>query len=303
MPIVTAGEPWMIREDALRAMLRTPLAGLVPNQPSNPRPAYPDRDTNDPGYYALDGVGVIPIHGPIHRHSVYFDDLMAWAFGGISVDRIADAVRAADADPEVRSLLLSIDSPGGQASGIGELAGIIRSTTKPIAAYAEFLCASAAYYLASATGEILAAPGALIGSIGVVIPLVDTTGFQEAIGIKDIPIVSSQSPKKWPDETTEEGRSEYQRIADDLANIFVRDVAKYRGVEAETVLSDFGQGAVFIASEAKKAGMIDRVGSFADAHRKMSGPNRNRLAKRSQVSASAIASPMRVRFVPQTRRA
>lgn len=308
------GSPWLIERSAYDAMSRAarePRAGLVPGQSPAQPPPYPDRETRGPGYDLINGVAVIPVYGVIYAHSAFLDDLMAWAFGGVSIDALADALRCAVADPAARSILFSFDSPGGKVARTGEMAGLIRAagSVKPVAAYCEFLCCSGAYYLACACGEITAAPSALIGSIGVVLPLVDDSKFQETIGILDTPIVSSQSPDKWPDVATPEGRALYQRMADDMAGVFVADVARYRGVPASTVLSDFGKGGVMIASDAKRAGMIDKVGTFDDTLSKLSGPNRARLAvKRSAAISPANATisapvspsaPMRVRLVPQ----
>ena len=69
---------------------------------------------------------------------------------------IRESIEAALADPDVSSILLSIDSPGGVVSGTKELADYIASVRgqTPIAAYADGLCASAAFWLAAATGQI-----------------------------------------------------------------------------------------------------------------------------------------------------
>jgi ClpP class serine protease len=57
---------------------------------------------------------------------------------------------------------------------------------------------------------------------------------------------------------------------DDLAAIFVDAVALHRGVSADTVLSDFGQGGVFVGQHAVTAGLADRVGTFEQT---LSGPS------------------------------
>lgn len=279
----SAGSLWAIRRDALdalKASYRDARAGLVPGQSPTQPPDWPDRDASGPGYDLIDGVAVIPVYGVIYRHSTFLDDLMAWAFGGVSVDRLADALRAAVNDGAAKSILLTVDSPGGQVAGVGELAGLIRqaAAVKPLATYCESCCCSAAYHLACAAGEITAAPAAIVGSIGVIVCLTDDTGFQEMTGIKDVSVVSTQSPAKWPDVTTPEGLAVYQKLADEVADVFIADVAAYRGVPVATVLSDFGRGGVFLAADAKKVAMIDKVGTFADALSKLSGPGRARLA-------------------------
>lgn len=304
------GTLWLIHKpafDAYRLAAHRMFSGLVPGQSPAQPPAYPDRDNVGPGYDLINGVAAIPVYGPIYRHATFLDDLMAWAFGGVSVDKIADGLRNALADPAARSILFLFDSPGGMVSGTGELAGLIRRAgqVKPVAAYCESVCCSAAYHLACATSEIIAADSAIIGSIGTVIAWLDDTEYMAKLGLKQEVVVSAQSPDKWADPTTDHGRSLLQKLADDTAALFVADVAKDRGVTSAVVLSDFGKGGVMLAAEAKRAGMIDKVGTLDDVIAKLGGPNRARLAvKRSAAmpqtnSTVSSPAPMRVRFVPQ----
>jgi HK97 family phage major capsid protein len=74
--------------------------------------------------------------------------------------------------------------------------------------------------------------------------------------------VSSQSPHKTLDVMDKTGQKRVQTMVDDMAQVFVDSVARYRGVSAEKVLKDFGKGDVLIANRAVKAGMIDGVGTF-----------------------------------------
>jgi len=300
------GTYWMIRRDAHRSMLATAMA-IPPEgwQAKSRASSADDSDDGSGGYQVKDGVAIISVYGPIYRHSSPINDFMSYLFGGISVDAISRYLRSAVADPDVRSILFRFDSPGGEAAGIAELAGKIRaaSAVKPIAAYAESSCCSAAYYLAAACLEITAAPMSLVGSVGTVIPLVDDSKFQEMIGVIDAPIVSEQSPRKWPDITTEEGRNEYQLIANALSAVFIADVARYRGVDVPTVLANYGQGACLVGDSARKAGMVDKIGTLDDVLRKLSGPNRARLAQSTQ-SASAslpLPSPIRASLQPIAR--
>ena len=55
--------------------------------------------------------------------------------------------------PDVRGIVLDINSPGGSVAGVQECADFIAKCAerKPMAAVTNSLCASAAYWLASAT--------------------------------------------------------------------------------------------------------------------------------------------------------
>jgi ClpP class serine protease len=74
--------------------------------------------------------------------------------------------------------------------------------------------------------------------------------------------VSSQSPNKRLDPKTGKGRELLQKELDDLASVFISDVARNRGVGIDTVQEKFGQGGLLIASEAIKFGMADELNSL-----------------------------------------
>jgi capsid assembly protease len=203
-----------------------------------------------------DGVATIPVIGPIFRYS----DWIAEACEMTTIEGLATDFDVAIESPSVRSILLEIDSPGGQVNGTGELAAQIAAARdkKPIAAYASQDACSGAYWLASSAREIVAAPTAMLGSIGVVVAVADPAKANS----KTVEFVSSQSPRKRPDIATEGGRSEYQRIVDDLASVFIADVARNRSVSEETVLDGYGGGGLLIGRKAVEAGLADRLGSY-----------------------------------------
>jgi ClpP class serine protease len=210
-----------------------------------------------------DGVALVPVTGPVFRYANLFTQIS----GATSVDVLArDFTQALD-DPAVKALVLVVDSPGGQANGISELAEMIRAGAgrKPVVAYVDGAAQSAAYWLASAAGEVVASRTAMLGSIGAVVAI-DANKRQGTVEI-----VSSQSPNKRPDVTTEAGRAQIQTLIDSLAQVFVEDVGTFRKVESATVLSDFGQGASFIASEAMRRGMVDRISTLEDVIAGLSG--------------------------------
>ena len=92
------------------------------------------------------------------------------------VATIHDALRAARKDPQVKALLLDIDSPGGgiTASDViyHELKEFHEQTGKDIVSIFGDVAASGAYYVASASQRIVAHPTTVTGSIGVIMPLI-----------------------------------------------------------------------------------------------------------------------------------
>lgn len=203
---------------------------------------------------------IIPVVGPIFRYANMFTEIS----GATSTQLLATDFRAALDDPNVQSIILDINSPGGTASGINELGDMIFAARgeKPIIAYAGGEIASAAYWLGSAADEIVIDRTGLAGSIGAAVTFSDTSARDARAGVRTVEIVSSQSPDKRIDVNQDEGRAKVQKIVDDLAGVFVEAVARNRGVSVETVLSDFGQGGLMIGNTAVEAGLADRTGSL-----------------------------------------
>lgn len=221
---------------------------------------------NAPKVEIRDGVAIVPVHGPIFRRASLFTDVS----GATSVSMLARDFRAALESPEVSAIVLDIDSPGGEANGIHELAAMIRDARgqKPICAYVGGMAASAAYWIASACEEIVADDTALVGSIGTVLA-VPAPG---ATSSSQVEFVSSVSPYKRPDLGTKDGRAQYQKRVDDNAAVFVENVARNRAVTPDQVAEKFGKGGLLMAREALTVGMIDKLGSFEGTVARFAAP-------------------------------
>lgn len=257
---------WALGEHALQAVLD--FAGRVELGPEMIRALHGAEPVetvlgragkahgDNPRIKIHDGVAVIPVRGVIARYADRFSDYS----GGTTVEHLARDFRAALDDPMVRGIVLEVDSPGGAAAGIGELAGQIRAArgTKPIVSYVGNLGASGAYWIASAADEIVSAPCGIIGSIGVVCSVDPPRSGERA----PIIVKSTQSPRKWLDPRSEEGKDALQSEVDALAVVFVRAVAQYRGVSDSHVIEHYGQGGVLVGSDAVKAGMVDRLSTL-----------------------------------------
>ncbi|HYX35310.1 MAG TPA: S49 family peptidase [Oligoflexus sp.] len=201
-----------------------------------------------------DGVGIIPISGPTFKRANLFTEVC----GATSYEIVLRDLQALIDNPSVKAILLSIDSPGGEANGISELAEHVYAARgrKPIHAYIGGMGASAAYWLASAADKIFAEETAFVGSIGaqVVVRSRNNSG--------ELKFVSSVSPNKNQDPATDAGATEIQRMVDGLGSIFVQKVARNRALSPETVLEKFGQGSLYIGNSALERGMIDSINSF-----------------------------------------
>lgn len=204
-----------------------------------------------------DGVATIPVQGPLFRYA----NIMTEYSGATSFDMLAKDFTAALENPDVKAILLNIDSPGGEVKGTSEYASLVASARgkKPVYAFVGGTGASAAYWIASAADKVLTSDTAIIGSIGVMM------GIRVAApqdGEKSYTFISSNAKNKNAKPDTKEGAAQNQAIVDQLETVFIGTVAKNRGTTAEKVIESYGQGAVFVAAEALQRGMIDGISTY-----------------------------------------
>lgn len=297
---IAMGLPWAIHEPALHTILE--IAQRLPADPALLEKWKVSSDIPAPEAVAarrgswLEGtnavemrgdVAVVTVRGPIFRYA----NMITEFSGATALSTLARDFMTARESAQAASILLAIDSPGGEANGIAEFAQMVRdaAAVKPVTAYVGGIGASAAYWIAAAAGTVVTAPTALLGSIGVVTTLRDTRARDEKAGIRSYDIVSSQSPKKRLDPSTDDGRSDLQAIVDRLAAEFVGTVATYRGATPETVLAEFGRGGVLIGSDAVAVGMADRVGSFESTLASMA--SRNSVLFSSPAALAGLSTP------------
>lgn len=201
-------------------------------------------------------VAVIPVTGPLFRYA----NLMTSICGATSYELLARDFNKAVEDPNITGIVLDIDSPGGEVNGCSELSDMIFEARgkKPIIAYASGACCSGAYWIASSCDKILATDTAILGSIGVVA----TYGKED--DDKTIEIVSSQSPNKRPNISTDEGKAKIQTRIDDLASVFISKIARNKEISTEEVMNNFGGGDVFVGKIAVRNGLADGLSSLEE---------------------------------------
>lgn len=256
-----ASRPWCITPHALDLMLALASREAVEQDELKEAMHGPKslalrdgrRREDSANMTTLDGVARIVIDGPIYRYADFFTRYS----GGVTTEALAKDVQKAIDDPSVQAIAFVIDSPGGEATAINELSDTIYAARgrKPMMSYIEGYGASAAYWIASAADTVIADDAALIGSIGTVISAYDPAKMQR----RTIEIVSTQSPKKRLDPSTEAGRAELQAMADAMTEVFITKVMRNRGISREQILAV--EGGLLVGQQAVDAGLADQLGS------------------------------------------
>jgi protease-4 len=178
-------------------------------------------------------------------------------------------VRILAHDPDIKAVVLRINSPGGAvvpSQDIWEEIQKARKRGKIIVSSIGTVGASGAYYIASASDYIMASQGSLTGSIGVIMEMAEIKDLLEKLGIHSEVIKSGAmkdagSPFRpmTPDE------KEYvQGLLRNIHQQFIQAVAKGRHMDPNAVklLAD---GRVFTGDMALQNHLIDGTGDFHDA--------------------------------------
>ena len=206
---------------------------------------------------APEGIAVIPIHGSLVKRSLGMESVS----GLTSYSEIAASLDAALADPQVRGILLDIDSPGGEASGSFELARRVRdiSAQKPVWAVANDAAYSAAYALAASAQRLFVTETGGVGSIGVIALHVDQSVKDAKDGYRFTAITAGAHKNDYsPHEPlSDAARTELQGEVDRLYALFTDHVAAMRGLDIGAVRAT--EASLFFGSHAVTQGLADGV--------------------------------------------
>ena len=235
-------------------------------------------------------IAILPLMGTItHRANIISD-----FSGGSSAEKFSAQLRQVLADPNVKAIVIDVDSPGGSVEGIDELSAEIfkARSQKPIVAVANSLAASAAFWIASAASELVVIPSGLVGSIGVVAIHRDVSKQDEKEGVRTTLISAGKfKTEANPFEPlADEARAHIQKLADGFMSMFVRAVARNRDVPISEVQSGFGEGRLVAAKDALRLGMVDRIGTMDETLKRLASnrPRRNMAAERRRMELLAF---------------
>lgn len=208
----------------------------------------------------VEKIAVIPIHGILTKSPGAFDDFL----GMTSYERVQTQIEEALADREIETILLDIDSPGGEVSGIFDLADFIYNarSQKRIIAIANDDAYSAAYAIASSAEKVFVTRTSGVGSIGVIASHIDQSGFDEKQGIKYTTIFAgSRKNDLNPHEPiNSEGLESLKGEIDRLYEMFVQLIARNRNLYTETIKST--EAGLYFGQNAIEVGLADGVTTF-----------------------------------------
>jgi len=201
-------------------------------------------------------VASIPIEGPITGDGGnYLGSPTA-----SSVEIVA-FIKEAGTDPQIKVILVEINSPGGSAVASDEIASALKKTEKPVVALIREVGASGGYWIASAADQIIANKMSITGSIGVISSYLEFSGLMEEYGVGYERLVAG----KYKDmgvpfrELQDEERAILQTKLNKIHGFFIEEIAANRDLPVEKV-KGIATGEFYLGIEALNLGLVDQVG-------------------------------------------
>ena len=272
---------------------RLPLDGaLAPLSPeanrflgSSTRP-----DGRERKYRVRDGTAIIPVVGSLVNRGGW----IGANSGMTSYEGLSAQLRDAEADADVSSILLDIDSPGGEATGMFAVAEQVRlvGQTKPVTAFVNDMAASAAYGIASATNDIVVSPPSVVGSIGVVMTHMDRSRQLERSGVKPTLIYAGAHKVDGNPfgPLSENVQADLQAEVRKFYDQFVSLVDRGRAGMTEQAIRDT-EARTYIGQDAIERGLADRMASLDEVLNDLSSMARGATYRGFAMSKTTEAAP------------
>jgi protease-4 len=185
---------------------------------------------------------------------------------GISPGLVDNQLAQAAGNPDVKAVVLRINSPGGSVVASNQIYHMIKDFEKPVVVWMDEMAASGGYYIACGADYVIAHPDSLTGSIGVISQFINADELLDEIGV-DVVVITTGPHKDTGSlfrDMTEEEQAYWQAIVDEVYEEFVGVVAEERDLPEATV-RELADGSVYTGRQALELGLVDAVGLPQDA--------------------------------------
>lgn len=200
-----------------------------------------------------DRIALLEVRGPISDVRPHLD----W------LDRLA-------ANPDVKGLLVRVDSPGGSAAASQELYEALAALGKriPVAVSMGSTAASGGLMVSMAGKRIFANAATVTGSIGVRMDIPQIRQLLDKIGVGQETLTTGpyKDAGSMLRPLTREEREYFEALLKDMHDIFVAIVAEARNMPRAKA-AELASGKVFTGREALRLGLVDELGTVGDARR------------------------------------
>ncbi len=189
--------------------------------------------------------------------------------GTVGGESTVDLLRRARHDPNIKAVVLRVDSPGGDAFSselIRRQVELIKAAHKPVIVSMGDVAASGGYWISMSGDRIFADPTTITGSIGIFGLFMNVPNTLAKIGmhtdgVATTPLADAIDPRRPLDPKV--GQT-LQLIIDAGYQDFIGHVAKARNMTKAQV-DAIAQGRVWSGRQAKARGLVDQLGGLEDA--------------------------------------
>lgn len=209
------------------------------------------------------------------------------------VQSLAADIRAADQAPNISGILIEANTGGGELLAGQVLRNAIKDAKKPVLIYAHFLASAGVWGTLFADHIMAAGAGSEIGSIGVYTSI--SKEFLSRYRENVIDIYSRKSPNKNRDfrSLLSGDLSVLEANITEADEIFMADVRRNRPLSGD--VEDTLAGGLFYATEARRRGLVDSIGTFSEAVSQLNRLIRN--TKNSTMSKQTSFISMAKKFL------
>ena len=183
-----------------------------------------------------------------------------------SSESVTNIIRHVNMDPDMKAMVIEVDSIGGSPVAGEEIANAIKNSKKPVIAFIRDIGVSAAYWAISPADKILASRNSDVGGIGVTASYLSNAGNNQKEGYS-YEVLSSGKYKDSgsPDKAlTAEERALILRDVNIIHDNFVEDVSLNRDISRE-IVGSIADGSSVLGDKAKSLGLIDEIGGLDEA--------------------------------------
>lgn len=255
-----SSSPWMLHPSIAKAY--APLAFRLLRGESvefeKVKARYPYR-ASATGRHAKegqDGMMIYHLEGVVTKHDQ--------ACGPMGTDTLMKYMKDMDREENVRGHMLVIDSGGGEGTNCDTFARCLRDLEKPVVAWFNGYCCSAAYYIAAGATEVYASQATdIAGSIGVYVTLADWKKFYAEQGLDIHEIYAEQSDLKNSDARIALEEGDYQMIRENFLNPYAQAfINTIQELRPQITDEEVYRGQSYMAADALDRGLIDGISSF-----------------------------------------
>jgi protease-4 len=194
------------------------------------------------------------------------------SLGETMVDDLKLQLKQALADAKVKSIVLYVDSPGGEVTASDIIYQAVKAARaqKPIVVYMGSLAASGGYYVSCAGNHIIANETTFTGSIGVIMQSLHYKTLLDKVGLEVLTFKSGKFKDMLSGsrDLTDEEKAYTQSLIDQTYGKFVGIVARERKLDEAVLRAGIADGRVVSGLDAVKEKLIDGTGSVEDAYEK-----------------------------------